>query len=425
MFVLKIDREPEYEGDYLGYGSYIDVTTRKPCTMMCMCNTIHFPYSYSFLVHTTGDETEVKFFSNELWTEVQKTCLLPNRHARSNDRSIDIGTLLRCKHDLAKNLSRLYANELIGLSRPGDQSRCLELSLLLNGILDDSPAQELAATESRHYTQEIFQSEMEQCSTDSINEESSPQSNEASRSGWFGGFNPWKKLRAQWKNRRQPNTLFHLEAKMNRLDSAIMAGWSGRARFLDDNWSTAGQCDEDDYVNRVLKAQIHEVQPRSTHDQSVQAKGLHRYSELDGREISQRYELHSECLLLPASADEQHRADLDLEYQVSIGNFNANSLTRDRFPTCEAFELDSRLLEENESFEVSKAKKQGHLSLAAGSADISPALAKKLEEGTFSVNDWILNAAMNEDIGLVQTLLDLRTDEDGMPYHPQNGSRSC
>ncbi|KAL0933744.1 rolling pebbles-like protein [Colletotrichum truncatum] len=79
----------------------------------------------------------------------------------------------------------------------------------------------------------------------------------------------------------------------------------------------------------------------------------------------------------------------------------------------EAFELDSRQLKTREEFTISKAKNVERKAFTVKDSRVSPVMTKKLEEGTFSVNDWIMNAAMGGDISLVQALLDLGTDTDG------------
>ncbi|KAK1853007.1 rolling pebbles-like protein [Colletotrichum chrysophilum] len=400
------DNGPTSEWDSLGFGSDINLSSPKPCTSNCMCRTLDPAYSFSFLVRMSRYGMSVKFFSDALWAEVVNA--LPRCHKpRGDDRMVEGQVLFQCREHLTMRSQTIYSEQLSGLAQSGNQSLWLELELLLHGLFDH-PAFRQHQTHARQNDQRE-----EECSSpDTPSDVSTPRSAVSLGSSLLKSFNPWRKLRAQWKNRRGQN---RLEDKINKLDEVFRNEW-----LQYEVSPTSSNESETIWMNGNLQVEIAEMADTSiVHHQLSSHVTTSPMQELDGS-LTQRYELYSEASSSVLSNTdgspvyEQHQMDLDTEYNTSYDGSGTEVSPLESFFDGEICELNSRELRTREEFELSKAKNTEHRPFTVRDTNVSPTMAKKLCCVIPSLTDRAMNAARTEDSDFVQALLEFLKDHDGM-----------
>ncbi|KAF4932505.1 Isopenicillin N epimerase component 1 [Colletotrichum fructicola] len=398
------DNGPTSEWDSLGFGSDINLSSPKPCTSNCMCRTLDPAYSFSFLVRMSRYGMSVKFFSDALWAEVVNA--LPRCHKpRGDDRMVEGQVLFECREHLTMRSQTIHSEQLSGLAQSGNQSLWLELELLLHGLFDH-PAFRQHQTHARQNDQRE-----EECSSpDTPSDVSTPRSAVSLGSSLLKSFNPWRKLRAQWKNRRGQN---RLEDKINKLDEVFRNEW-----LQYEVSPTSSNESETIWMNGNLQVEIAEMADTSiVHHQLSSHVTTSPMQELDGS-LTQRYELYSEASSSVLSntdgspVDEQHQMDLDTEYNTSFDGSGTEVSPLESFFDGEICELNSRELRTREEFELSKAKNTEHRPFTVRDTNVSPTMAKKLCCVIPSLTDRAMNAARTEDSDFVQALLEFLKDHD-------------
>ncbi|EQB58463.1 hypothetical protein CGLO_01293 [Colletotrichum gloeosporioides Cg-14] len=368
-----IEMDGESAFDSLGYGSYIRVSDTRTCTATCGCMRSHFPSAFSFIVKNTIDGIRVNILSVSLWEEVMK--VLPS-HMRptGRDREIDGHILFRFKLGLKIHLENVYSRILQKQTYAVQNSPSLELELLVHGFLDDD------CFWQRH-------------NIDDNRIQSHLNSHPAEKSDFDGGstdedllkpkltdFSPWKKLRAQWKS-RWGNA--NIETKIDRLVNAF--------RSTDETYAPEFK---PSLKSRPTMYQFKPT-PSEIDDMSVDPLMMSPCPRPVQRGLPDISVLDDDVLDLNEGSD-----GLELRNKIIE-------------PNDEMFELYSGELITHEDLNASRAKSLQAVFPSAKDPQFSPNFGKKLAEVRFSVNDWIMNAAMNGEFGLVQTLLNLGTDTEG------------
>lgn len=334
----------------------------------------HFPSAFCFIVKNTIDGIRVNILSVSLWEEVMK--VLPS-HVKptGRDREIDGHILFRFKPGLKIHLENVYSRILQKQTYAVQNSPSLELELLVHGFLDDDCFWQRHNIDDNRL--QLFSNSDPAGKSDL--DQGFPEENLSKPK--FTDFNPWKKIRAQWKSRWGNS---NLETKIDRLVNAF--------RSTDDTYDPELKTDVES------RPTMYQFEPTP--------------SEIDDMDVDPLMispcpsPVHPRCLDNLAVLD-----DDVLDFNEGRDDFKLHDEPIE--PKNQLFELYSHELITQEDLNTSKARNIEAIFPNVKGSEFSPNFGKKLAEVSFSVNDWIMNAAMNGEFSLVQTLLNLGTDAEG------------